>query len=1045
MKDQKNPKGSVLYVRGRDETMKNVIDFTRSAEEYDRVVNFNKGKGLKSVVFGSKHLNEQETKKYLEAFLSAEQSSVDRESKLVAISTTLESNLTLECIIGFKNALKPTAKASISMLREMDVRMHLLTGDTEELTNVALHSLGLLSKEDVLMTLKFTDEESGKLQLKKVIDHIWAESKKQARDKKKPLKSNFVLLVDGECLETIQVSRYLKEHTKFVFYYAKMVVAYKTSGINKMRIVEMFKKMDRRVMAVGSCFEDVLMMQRADVGIQVYNERMKFVMGDVYAFDVFSAILAMHRQCLPANSQVMQLASRIYELGLMKLFSSLAFQAYVRVSSASILNTSGFLFDDLFVLAAGLASIFLRKTVGDGAKTYSARLQYRSEFAWTCSQMVVVGIVGALVLTSVILFSPADVSSASLYTHGAICAYLLAGLPPHLVYWVFYLLYLVGLFAFFGLELGSQMQVLPPLILAMHTLACLRDLFTPKTPPSLSYTRAYTCCFQSTSTVNISVKQMMYEHSEAFDTFILYKHAKLHKTAWALTAGVGLVYISAAFIDDHTIRVVLYSFIFAMYLCAYAYSLLADTIPVFEHLLAATAAAICFFTGYSFALLGCVILAHFSIAYIVGFKVFSLAAGYHVAGLAAFFAYNADYIKRHEWGGELQYPLISLSALFVFIAAGVWLMRRNVDKLLREEFSMGVDIDSTSLIAKDLLGLLLPKFVLDRMQNFFEISEEKHVIDVEDPVTILFCDIADFDEVVRKNEDKVVFMLDKIFRKFDDLCILHGIQKIETVGKTYMAAAGLKQVESGLSQEISATHHTLRTINFAKGMMEHIKEYEGLNLKIGIHIGKPVMGVIGYHKPQFSLIGDVVNTTSRHCTTGKKGRIMLSEDAWECVKNMSPYSNGYSLEIVQTEMKGKGEVAVYHLYAQEKHFHSHLERIVANRNNFDLNSSEYKSIEIINKAILKVIQSKKLATQGLKLLQLVQELKPTQTLQHIYSQMTDKQKSSSQGQPGKGKSNFPNPSSTIDHTTTMTTIDLSSRGEEKYEEEIEESVVSSNN
>ena len=61
-----------------------------------------------------------------------------------------------------------------------------------------------------------------------------------------------------------------------------------------------------------------------------------------------------------------------------------------------------------------------------------------------------------------------------------------------------------------------------------------------------------------------------------------------------------------------------------------------------------------------------------------------------------------------------------------------------------------------------------------------------------------------------------------------------------------------------------------------------------LVLKIGVHHGNCMMGVIGFHKPQFSLIGDTVNFTSRHCTTGKNGHIMISIEAW---KKASVYGN----------------------------------------------------------------------------------------------------------------------------------------------------------
>ena len=58
-------------------------------------------------------------------------------------------------------------------------------------------------------------------------------------------------------------------------------------------------------------------------------------------------------------------------------------------------------------------------------------------------------------------------------------------------------------------------------------------------------------------------------------------------------------------------------------------------------------------------------------------------------------------------------------------------------------------------------------------------------------MAILFCDISDFDKVVAKLGKGVVNILDELFRVFDNFCITHGIQKIETVGKTYMAAAGI--------------------------------------------------------------------------------------------------------------------------------------------------------------------------------------------------------------------------------------------------------------
>lgn len=143
-------------------------------------------------------------------------------------------------------------------------------------------------------------------------------------------------------------------------------------------------------------------------------------------------------------------------------------------------------------------------------------------------------------------------------------------------------------------------------------------------------------------------------------------------------------------------------------------------------------------------------------------------------------------------------------------------------------------------------------------------------------VTVMFCDICDFTEVVNQCQDQIINILDEVFRAFDSFCQIEGIQKIETVGKTYMACGGIKSHEKTLSKEKKARNPTLRVVNVAKRMMSWIKDFEylkgkKLKLKIGIHYGSCILGLLGFHKPQFSLIGDTVNTTSRHCTTGDKG------------------------------------------------------------------------------------------------------------------------------------------------------------------------------
>lgn len=197
-------------------------------------------------------------------------------------------------------------------------------------------------------------------------------------------------------------------------------------------------------------------------------------------------------------------------------------------------------------------------------------------------------------------------------------------------------------------------------------------------------------------------------------------------------------------------------------------------------------------------------------------------------------------------------------------------------------------------------------------------------------MTLLFADICEFDSVVSTCGEKIVDILDDVFRGFDHLCKRHGIQKIEviysnkTVGKTYMACGGLKMIEKDLSSHLNK-NFTQRVVDLAQEMMKYIHNTTfaygiKLNLKIGVHYGPCIYGVIGYHKPQFSLIGDTVNTTSRHCTTGETGTIILSSAAKQKIDTSSIVH--FKTSIVH--MKGKGKVEVFMILPPKKNYF-HLE------------------------------------------------------------------------------------------------------------------------
>lgn len=169
---------------------------------------------------------------------------------------------------------------------------------------------------------------------------------------------------------------------------------------------------------------------------------------------------------------------------------------------------------------------------------------------------------------------------------------------------------------------------------------------------------------------------------------------------------------------------------------------------------------------------------------------------------------------------------------------------------------------------QSILSLLLPPFVKNRVKDGI-----RYIAEAQDDVSVLFCDICDFESICReyKPNDLRQF-LDSLFRIFDNLCENTGVTKIETVGKTYMACAGLTDSDQELPDYLRQVPHARRIIELAISIISEVSlirltNGNTLQVKIGINSGSVIAGVVGYHKPQFSLVGDTINTASRMCST----------------------------------------------------------------------------------------------------------------------------------------------------------------------------------
>ena len=207
-----------------------------------------------------------------------------------------------------------------------------------------------------------------------------------------------------------------------------------------------------------------------------------------------------------------------------------------------------------------------------------------------------------------------------------------------------------------------------------------------------------------------------------------------------------------------------------------------------------------------------------------------------------------------------------------------------------------------------IMANLIPEFVRAKMQR----GERGAAYGYEE-VSIVFCDISNFDALMAKLSPKdIILFLDEFYSLLDQFCQLHGLQKIETVGKTYMAAGGIKECEIDVDRALLKDHHSIRCFEFAIDILDLVSKMrlnsgDTITVKIGIHKGKVIPAVVGDHKPQFSLIGDTVNTTSRMSSNGEKNCITCSEFAYEEIK--SRYKTNFT--VVNKQIKGKGLMNLY--------------------------------------------------------------------------------------------------------------------------------------
>lgn len=236
-----------------------------------------------------------------------------------------------------------------------------------------------------------------------------------------------------------------------------------------------------------------------------------------------------------------------------------------------------------------------------------------------------------------------------------------------------------------------------------------------------------------------------------------------------------------------------------------------------------------------------------------------------------------------------------------------------------------------------LLQNTLPVSIAQRLKK-----GETTIADRFDSATVLFADIAGFSQIAAQSSpEELIHLLDSIFSDIDAIANTNSLEKIKTIGDCYMLVGGLFEPTGD-----DLPHHTIRVLQAAlaiRHVITVVRQTMGLQIevRIGIHVGPVIAGIIGKKRFAYDLWGDTVNIASRMESQGEAGKIHCTEDVYKTVKNMyssvvidhsvdnnmksstnQPMTNEpmtkdfYFEERGKIDIKGKGMMTTYFLQGQ---------------------------------------------------------------------------------------------------------------------------------
>lgn len=211
-------------------------------------------------------------------------------------------------------------------------------------------------------------------------------------------------------------------------------------------------------------------------------------------------------------------------------------------------------------------------------------------------------------------------------------------------------------------------------------------------------------------------------------------------------------------------------------------------------------------------------------------------------------------------------------------------------KRMRDQEAMYLDqLEAEKRRSDDLLHAILPAGAVGELKATDAVQPRRH-----EDVTVLFSDIVGFTAYCDQHPpEQVVAELEALVGAFEEIAEAHGLEKIKTIGDAFLATAGLlRALDASLEAAVACGLEMIRTAAATAPFWE---------LRVGLHRGPVVAGIVGRRKFLYDLWGDTVNVAARICEQARPGSLCLSEETWHLIQK-----DREATRLGQVEIKGKG-------------------------------------------------------------------------------------------------------------------------------------------